>query len=230
MSEDLNLSKDFLENAKNQPAPNFKKKKVAIRWAITAVLAVVIIGAFIFAMTKWFAPTDFSERISLDKQISRWDNLSWGATGNFEKDNVDTKFGNWAFDDTNGIFTGEGDYASCSFYFNKLKNPEANQGSDRVETKNYINNVFKGTEILDEDTVWVDFKKDNKVVTEVELTRTDFIDPEGKYTASYNRVSPMNGIILFGTVRCDTSELLEEVIPKDSDTQLEDLGIWLNAN
>lgn len=228
MSEDLNLSKEFLEKAKNSSGSKKKNKNIT-RWVITAGLAIVIIGAFVFAMTKWFAPTDFSEKISLDKQISRWDNLSWGANGSFEKDNLETKFGDWSFDDTNGVFKGKGEFASCSFYFNKLKNPEANQGSDRVETEKYTGNVFKGVEILDEDTVWVDFKKDDEVITRVELARTDFIDPEGNYTASYYRVSPMNGAILFGTVRCDSEELLEELVPKDSDTQIEDLGVWLNA-
>jgi hypothetical protein len=224
MPEEFNLSKDVLDKAKTVDTSKSKKKSKTLRWVISGVLLVAIVGVFSFNIKNWFTPSNFNEDIPLSENISRWDALSWGAKGNFEGDNLDTKTGDWTLNTETGDFTSK-EYDGCSMYFNRLTGDYGDFGNDKQDTEAYTKKFFEGKE-LSNSTAWVTLKGYD--TRGIEVAKSKYIDEAGNYSMAYYRHSPLNKVVFFGVVRCADESTLEKIAPTDGDgSELADLGIWL---
>ena len=224
MPEEFKLSQDVLDKAKSVDTTKSKKQRNHLRWIISGVLLVAIVGVFAVNLKTWFTPSDFNEDIPLSKTISRWDALSWGATGNFEKDNVGTKTGDWKLNTETGQFTNP-KYEGCSMYFNTTSGDYGDFGNDLEDTNAYTEKFFDNKE-LSSTTAWVKLKGHD--TRGIEVVKTKYIDDGGNYAMAYYRHSPLNKVVFFGVVRCADENTLEELAPSSGNgSELADLGIWL---
>jgi hypothetical protein len=223
MAEEFDLS-DTLKKVENSSMDEVQKKKAHKRWFIAGSLAVCVIGAFLYGNQNWFAKNDFTEPIPLSENVTRWTSIAWGAEGDF-KENHDTKFGEWTFDNSNGNFTNS--EVGCAVLFTKTRGDYGNYQSDAKDTANYTTKFIEGQEDTSKTKpVYLSIK--GYPEGGIEVLKTYYTGADGKFNATYYRHSPDSETLFLGIITCDTAEALEEVAPYESNgSEIKDLGFWL---
>ena len=224
MSEDLSFSQELIEQAKSSDVEKSKKKRFLIRFIIAGGLTVVIVLAFLLNIGGWFTLTNFSKDVPLTQNISRWDSLAWGATGNFTTDNINTATGDWLLNTKTGEFTSQ-KYIGCTMYFNKTTGDYGTTGHDLEDTQSYTKTFFSDKE-LKTTTTWVPLTGFN--TKGVQVLKTMWVDEANNTAISYYRHSPLNKTLVFGTIRCADANMLEKIAPwSNTENELTNVGVWL---
>lgn len=214
MSDDnFTISAETLKAAKNKK--DTSKKKNRVKWVVSSVLAVAVVGGFSYGMWEIFKPpVTIQGTYTLENNLPRKGVLQWGASGDFKADNVDTPTGTWTLNNQTGEFLNT-QWEGCSMYWNKTVGDTGTFQSDREDTDRYTKQFFDGKESFNQGSLFP-VKKGADKVGEVEMKQSWFRDDGNNYAVAFYRQSPANSLTLFGTVRCADEAKLNELVPRDA--------------
>lgn len=213
MSDDLQISAETLAAARTQPKKNNKK---TVKWVVTGVLLTLVLGLFGYGMFTIFRPpSSVIGTYPLTQNLPPKSILYWGATGEFEKDNVDTPTGTWELNTETGNFTNTDKWETCNMYWNRLGGDSGNSDNDNQGTDSYTDTLFEGGQ-EDQGTVFFPVKKGTENVGSVEMKRSSYVDNGGQFSVAFYRHIPGSGLLMFGTVRCAEEQDIKELVPADA--------------
>jgi hypothetical protein len=223
MAEEYDLS-SALQNVSKTSVDEKNKRSTRIKWGISGVLAIAVVGVFLGGTQNWFAKNNFDKPIALSENITRWTSISWGTENDFKGD-LENKFGTWKFNDQTGNFTNE--ELGCNLLFTKLRGDYGDFNNDALDTERYEKKIIEGQEKTAL-TSQVFLPVIDHPEGGVEVYKTYYKGADEKFNVSYYRHSPENETIFLGVATCDTEESLYEVSPKESTgSEIEELGFWL---
>lgn len=222
MPEDYDLS-DVIKKAQTSQVNKKGKRKAKLKWIISGVLALCVIGTFLYGTQTWFAKNNFSNPVSLTTNITRWTSLSWDTAGHF-KTNLHDKFGTWVFDNHNGNYTNT--TLGCEILFTKVRGDYGNYKTDLKNSLNYAKKFT--TNQPDAKTKKAYISIEGYPQGGIQVLKTYYRGSNKNYNAAYYRHSPKNETIFLGIISCKTSAARDKVTPWSGNGQeVKTLGFWL---
>jgi hypothetical protein len=224
MSEEVDLS-DAINKASTTKNDKKRKKSTIIKTVIAGALGVAVIGVFVGNTQNWFAKNDFSDKVPLSQNITRWTSLSWDNSNHFKGDITNTT-GKWTFDNNTGNFTNK--TLGCVALFTKVNGDDGNgpSDSDAKSTAQYTKRFIKGQSGTVTKDVYLPLKEYPN--GGIQALKSYYKGSDDKYNVAYYRHSPENATIFLGILSCDTAASLQKVSPADGNgSEIKDLGFWL---
>lgn len=233
MSDDHHLSKDLLQQAKqNATRPSKKKTRMGLILGVVGgllgVTALTLGGIAVYNAT---VVPNFEGDWALTQNVPENVHLVWDATGDFKGDIEKTPTGDWALNLENGALTNP-EYPGCQMMFTQLGGDTGEYGNDKEDTARYRSEFFNNEETSNS-TAWVTIKDTKgKETGRLQMERSEFMDEENNYSVAYYRNTPLNASVLLGFIRCEDETTLKTLIDLESKNinDLDQFNIWLKEN